>query len=526
MRGVRILTVASLVTACLPAAAHAAGTYFVDAASAGGPCSDSRPAVQAASLRTPWCSLPRAIRAVPSGSTVLVRGGSHPKLSLRGDNRRSSMVTLRRFGAETVRLDGIELEATSLLRLEGFTFSDAGVLRDGVSRVAIVGNDFAGQPLWLDDTSGVLVERNHIHDIPASASAKIGIRLMRDRGTVVRANRIENVVDDPIQVTDVAGVLLEGNVLLGAHPAGREHVDCIQVLGAAGLTIRGNHIRDVEHCLMFTDFQASGVTIENNVIADVEGTAMKADGTHGMPNLRLLNNTFHAAGHGVDLRIGHPGAVVANNIFDKVSSLGDQPVATHNLVARARRGSDYGDHAILSAPAFTDRWTLELAPGSAGIDAGTSAYGPATDLLGRPRANDPQVGDTGAGPTPYADVGALERTLPRPAVAPGPAQRRSERRRRARLLVPRRLRVRSVRRSGIRVRVRTRASVRRVSLSLRRRGADRRVARAVGRARRGRATLRLRPRRVRPRRYVITARLRDRTGRRVARTSVRVRLVR
>jgi hypothetical protein len=431
MRCVRILTAAVLLSACLPSAAHAAGEYFVDAASVGGPCSDSRPAAQAAWLRTPWCSLPGAIRVVPSGSTVLVRGGPYPKLSLSGDNRRSSMVTFRRYGAEEVRLDGLDLEATSLLRLEGFTFTDAGVLRDGVSRVAIVANDFAGQPLWLDDTSDVLIERNRIHDIPASASAKIGIRLMGDRNTIVRANRIENLVEDPIQVTNVTNVLIDANVLRNAHPANGEHTDCIHILGANGLTIRRNHIRDMEHCLMFTDFPASDVTVENNVIADIEGTAMKADGTNGIPRLKLVNNTFHGTGQGIDLRIGHEGAVVANNIFDRVSSLGDQPVATHNLVARATRGSDYGDHAILSAPVFADLSSLELAAGSAGIDAGTSAYGPTTDRVGRTRADDPQVADTGAGPTRYGDVGALERTLPGPAVAPpaGTPGRPSERRR-------------------------------------------------------------------------------------------------
>jgi hypothetical protein len=466
---------------------------------------------------------------MPSGGTVLVRGGTYPQLKVKNDDRRSRLLTLKPYRRDQVVVDGLEISSSSFLRVKRFRITGHGQIRGGGRRIEIVGNDFAGQPLWLDDTAGVLVERNHIHDIPASASSKIGLRLMHDRDTIVRANRIENLVEDPIQVTDVTNVQIENNTLRNAYPANGEHTDCIHVLGADGLTIRGNNISKTQHCLMFTNFVARNVTIENNVISDIAGTGMKAQGDQGTPNLRLLNNTFHNTGN-LSLRGAQPNAVVANNIFEEIDSLGSQPVATHNLITRPTAGVDYGNHAILKPANFADPSSLELAAGSAGIDAGTSVYAPAYDLLGRARVDDAEVTDTGVGPTSYADVGALERTLPSPAVARPPAGSQPVAKRRKRrivaLRVPRRLRLRVVRSSGIRVRIRTRASVRRVALSLHRGSVRRRaVARAVGRTRRGRATIRLQPQRLSPGHFVIVARLRDRTGR-VHRTSVRVRVVR
>lgn len=146
-------------------------------------------------------------------------------------------------------------------------------VRNGSSRVELVGNELPGHRLWLTDTVDVLVEGNHIHDIPVGNSGgRIGVRLLRDVRPVVRGNRIENLVEDPIQAAEVDRGLIEGNVLRNAHPVSGQHTDAIQVLGANGLTIRGNFARDIE----------------------------------------------------VQFRGAHPNAVVRNNIFEKVSGLADQ----------------------------------------------------------------------------------------------------------------------------------------------------------------------------------------------------------
>src|SRR5918992_1858775 len=81
-------------------AASAVTVLYVDRYSVGGRCSNARSAAQAASPRTPWCSLKRAVAAAPSGSTVLVRAGRYPELEVEDDRHRSTWVTLRRYPSE------------------------------------------------------------------------------------------------------------------------------------------------------------------------------------------------------------------------------------------------------------------------------------------------------------------------------------------------------------------------------------------------------------------------------------------
>jgi Right handed beta helix region len=479
-------------------------------------CSDSRSADQAASPATPWCTLGRAVAAAPSGSTVLVRGGSYPELNVAGDRHRSGMLTLKAHPGESVSLDGIDIGTSSLLRVEGFRVTSPSDLRAGAERIEIVGNDFAGHRLWVTDTVNVLIEGNHIHDIPASASGKIGIRDLRGIGTVIRGNRIENLAEDPIQVTEVTGGLIESNTLLNAHPVNGEHTDCIQILGADGLTIRGNYIRDMEHCLMFTDFVAVNVTIENNVVSAIESTGMKASGT-GNPGLRVINNTFFDSGNGVDLRTGHPGGVVSNNIFEKVSDLDEQPVAEHNLITAPTAGTNYGKRAILANPRFVNPGAgdFELAAGSPAIDAGTSVGAPAIDQRGRPRHDEPDVANTGTGASPWVDIGALEHGVPSHVFfqpgrdGAGSRRRRCGRARSRSARVPARMRMRRVRRNGIAIRLARRRGRRVVRAVVARRSKPvYRTTKRVGRgARRVRLDARRLRRALRPGRYTVTVRM-------------------
>lgn len=316
------------------------------------------------------------------------------------------MVTFKSYPGETVSLGGLTIANSSYLRFEGFRITGDVNIRDGADHIAFVGNHVPGNRVWLDGTSDVLIERNHIHDIPNGHSGgTIGIRLMGDVRTVVRGNTIENLVEDPIQVTEVRDVLIEGNTLRNAHPVSGQHTDTIQVLGCDGLVIRNNHATDIEHGLMFTNFQATNVTIENNLITNITGgMGMKAEGAYGMPNLRVINNTWWNIRYAVDFRTTHPNAIVRNNIFEKVTGLGDQPTAEYNLVPS---GSNNGDHVIVATPSFTGNY--ELAAGSAGIDAGTSNNAPTTDRLGHTRRDDAGVANAGAGTPNYTDLGAHER---------------------------------------------------------------------------------------------------------------------
>jgi hypothetical protein len=404
----------------------AAGVRYVDRWSRGGPCDDGRSASAASSPSTPWCSLRRAVEAAPSGSSVIVRGGSYSLLEVRGSNSRSSTVTFTPASGESVTVDGLKVVDSSYLRFERFTFDGPVDVRDGAHHVQLVSNHLPGERLWLYHTDRVLVEGNHIHDIPASASAKIGIRLIGDTNAVVRGNRIENLVEDPIQTTSTTNMLIEGNELRNAHPANGEHTDAIHTLGADGLIIRGNYIRDIEHGLMFTDKQAKNVTIENNVLSQVNGQAMKAEGAYGMPNLKVVNNTMVDAGGAVDFRVTHPGALVRNNIFHKVAALGNQPTVEHNLITGGTSGGDYGSRSQTGPAGFVNAagGDYGLTAGSQAVDSGSGA-GTTTDRTGQTRVDDPNVANRGTGTPQYVDLGAQERgggTSPAPTPERQPAR--------------------------------------------------------------------------------------------------------
>jgi Right handed beta helix region len=438
--------VAAAIACCLavlapPATAQVPGALYVDRESRGGGCSDSRSSVEAAVPFTPWCSLKRAVDAAPAGSLVLVRGGSYPLLDVSGSNGRAASVRFQPAPGEPVVVDGIRLVNSSYLRFEGFTVEGPVDVKDGAHHVELVGNHLPGERLWLYHTDSVLVERNHIHDIPAGASGKIGIRLIGDTNAVVRGNTVENLVEDPIQTTSTENVLIEGNLLRNAHPADGEHTDAIQTLGADGLVIRGNYIRDIAHGLMFTDKQASDVTLENNVVSLIEGQPLKAEGGYGMPNLRVVNNTIVDSGGSVDFRVSHPNSVVRNNIFHKATAMDDQGTVEHNLVGGSPRfvNAAAGDY--------------ELGAGSPAIDAGSGA-GTATDRLGRPRLDVPTVANRGTGTPNYVDLGAQEFQVPLPPSSGGalPGGSRGVRARLSAAVV-RRVSLRRARRRGVMVRV-------------------------------------------------------------------------
>src|SRR4051812_7833064 len=127
MRSIPYVTPLSVATpAVLTAGASApnASQPVVGKGSLGGPCNDARPPAQV-SATTPWCTIAQAVKTAPSGSTVLVRGGSYPYQQLHGLGSRVDYVTLQPYGygtsaVEQVSIAGFSTANTSFLRFRGF----------------------------------------------------------------------------------------------------------------------------------------------------------------------------------------------------------------------------------------------------------------------------------------------------------------------------------------------------------------------------------------------------------------------
>jgi len=397
------------------------GLVYVDAGSRGGTCRDARTVAQAKSARTPWCSLQRAATAAPSGSTVVVRGGSYAELQIENVHRRPH-VTFRPFLSEQVAVAGIGTKNTSGLRFQGLRITSYVDLGDYSDRIQLIGNDLSPHGIHMRRVNGVLIERNRIHDLaPKSSNGKCGCGIWGQswknengvRNVVIRRNVITDLHGDGIHFGNGRNVVIEGNTITNAIRIDDDHVDSIQIMGTHGLVIRGNYIGNNQHGLMFTDKASPGVVIENNVIVKTSYGINAGD----IPDARIVNNTFWGNRWGAALirddarDAPQPdGIVFKNNIIDETrhsdggrfAEYGYNLVETGPLLAPTdRRGT-----ARFVNP---ERGNFRLAAGSPGIDAGTSVRAPQRDRAGRPRRDDRTVRNRGGGSPNYYDIGAHER---------------------------------------------------------------------------------------------------------------------
>ena len=305
-----------------PAAAHA--STYVDGASTGGACSEARTAAQAASPATPWCSLVTAALKAPSGSTVLVRGGSYPYTRIDGAGRTaaSATITMKAYPGEIPVVTAVDIRNFSHLRFEGLRFSGTmNLVYFGNDHIEFVGNDLTNA-VNIRGSRDILFDGNHFHDGPDSctvdSSEAGGVRSMTGtRNLTIRGNHFERLTGDAIQM-DGTGVLIEGNTFdhIEVRPGCSAHTDVIQSLGAEDVTIRGNVARDNDSGILNSsaDHQTRGWTIENNVFARSSGTPLQLD--NQMDDLVVANNTVTAGGVGVLFRWWtNPGVPVNSQGF-------------------------------------------------------------------------------------------------------------------------------------------------------------------------------------------------------------------
>jgi hypothetical protein len=400
----------------------------VDRDSVGGGCSDERPRGEV-SESSPWCSLGRAVEAAPAGSTVRVRRGAYPGLVVDGEAR-AQVVTLEAHPGEAPAVDGIEVKNSSGFRFEGFRITNDNRIHDGARNVQFAGNEMRDGTMAVGDVGGILFARNHVHDVPLNVdnpAGSVGLWAGGEpgpSGITVRGNRFERLPNDALFLS-ARDLLVENNRFLNIQSPDNDvaHADVLQCMGCTNLVYRGNYARDNDSGLLNSVADSENWLIENNVFLRSDSWPLQLDNENR--DLILRNNTFWDSGVGVQLRwdpaysVNPSGFVIANNIFDDLSidSRLNIAVEDHNLIARGQRRA--GPNSLVRVrPRFMDvaAGDMRLAPGSPGIDAGTGAHAPATDLLGGARpVDDPAVRNRGLG---AFDIGAHEH-LSQPGRRPG-----------------------------------------------------------------------------------------------------------
>ena len=402
--------------------AGAARTFYVDKDSMAGPCRDDRKPAAAADPGTPWCSLTRAIRAAPSGSTVLVRRGRYPRLVVEGAPRRG-WVTLTPAPGETVTLDSFDLENTRWVRFRRFRINGAtNTIGFGNRHIDVLDSDITVST-HVRPSAHLRFVGNVIHDLPGPpANSLDGVGLWIVNGTagqttdvVIRGNRFSHLNNDAV-FTDGTRILIEDNVFEHIQSPDNTwaHADVIQTQGVFDITIRDNYGVDNDSGILNSAALSHGWVIENNVFIRSDSQPVQLD--NKVQDLKLVNNTFWQSGGATLLRWDASAPrnphrwLISNNIVTRIDV--DPRLNTeqdHNLVLiDPFHGPPVGVGSTLGvAPKFVDpaAGDYRLAQGSPGIDAGGSVEVPRRDRAGNARFDDPAAPDRGGS---IVDIGGYE----------------------------------------------------------------------------------------------------------------------
>ena len=440
---VRALVTALMVLTLAPAPAggNGARVAYVDGDSRGGRCADARSAARAAGSSTPWCSLARALDAVPAGGTVIVRAGRYPAVRI-SHRHRSRRLTVRAYRDEAVTLGGLSIEDASRLRFEGLRIRGRTHIQFG-SHIELIGNDIAGEGISVRPTHDLRIEGNRIHDLTyAGPSGGAGYGLWLNGGwsdparrqgisnVVVRRNLFDRIPADAIQMGTVESVLIEKNRFTRITPFldPTEHSDAIQMYGTSkDVTIRRNVFHDTLRGLIAKGFSYPGLVIENNLMVRLRGTALNI---YDAPGARIVHNTIWDTPLGLRLRdlpevpATMDGAVVANNLLQSFEfSRKHVAFEDHNLIGRRLGRQIYGPNDLFAGPRFAGgkrRLGYALRPTSPAIDSGTSRISTSRDRVGRRRLDVRTRRNRGVGQKSYIDLGAHEyRSPPNRSRSPG-----------------------------------------------------------------------------------------------------------
>jgi len=382
-------------------------------------------------------TIQNAIDVASNGSEIVVRAGTYlenldfnaKELHLRSESGPGATTIDGSLGDSTIRCSMGEGPGTII---EGFTITGAtnsGIFCFGTSPT-ILGNIVTGNSgsfgggILCDSNASPLIEGNTIsgnHGVNGGGGILV---FGNDAFAVIRGNLIEENTSDSngggIDLFNCAATAID-NVIRNNSSANSGGGVMVQFTGTTPVQVLGNRIEN-NHA---NDdgggiwFDSNNVVVANNLLT--ENTSPYGAGVYSRGNSSFVNNTVIAntatiAGGGLYQDLNDL-MVAANNILRGNSAPNDPQLFINQsslafVTYSNIEGGFSGAGNIDLDPRFRSASDYRLSGSSPCIDAGDSSAVPAgavLDLAGRQRFLDaPAVTDTGIGPAPVVDMGALE----------------------------------------------------------------------------------------------------------------------
>lgn len=393
----------ALCAVVLLAAPPACGATYWVSASEGSDAADG-------SEQSPWKTLDKAINTADDGDTVLVMSGDYT-MGRPKKQRTTDYVTFMpapgHEGHARITNHFRPYVNCDYIRFQNMVFG-YGMYVEPVNHFQVRGCTITGNPNQkgiLASGTDILLEGNDV------TGGKIGI-VGHGTDVIVRYNDVHDQTSDGFRAGGT-NQLFEGNYFGGNVPSPGAHPDHIQwYMGSStrvrNVTVRGNYF-DTRGQGLFggaeggTDDYFEDVLVENNVVVNSHLRCYSMGTTN---NVTCRNNLFCYLPESQDPI--HGGAaliymtdwggapyIYANNICRQLSH-GDSPhlTVTHNVLMQQTPDvpGNLGPVPITDIVVDFAAHNYAIRPDSPTIDAGDPNNATATDILGRPRDEHPDIG--------------------------------------------------------------------------------------------------------------------------------------
>ena len=315
----------------------------------------------------PCASFDRAYHVASPGGVVEVAAGSYPEQTLTADASKTSTedVVIQPAAGAAVSVDGeLSFSGASHVTVRNMKARGVEFYAPTTDATAEGIDDDGHFGVW--GASNVTLRGGQVYEsVPTGHDPTIGFDLAT--GTIVP----RNVLIDRVYFHDWQL----------ASPD--DHVECIQIWLADGLTIRNSRFRRCAHHALFINQYAPAlgssslmrnVTIENNFFdapnVGFYAIQIRPSNTPGIPcdNFLIRNNSFLQA---VNIDCAGTGDRVENNILPSVGFRNCSiPGWTYGYNLLATRPVDCGPTNLTGVPAYVDagNFDLHLKAGSRGIN--------------------------------------------------------------------------------------------------------------------------------------------------------------